>query len=127
MKFSAKITGHGPDAFAFLGDPSTNFIIIFNDDAPDALAELCVLHEEAELKEDVEVGDTIKFGPQEFVVTAVGSEANATLRGLGHCTIDFKGGPEPERPGCIMIQAVDASKPVPTEEDLAEGVMIEIF
>ena len=45
MKYCSKITGNGPDAFAFLGDPETNFIIIFNDDAPPALAELCVLHE----------------------------------------------------------------------------------
>ena len=29
MKYCSKITGNGPDAFAFLGDPETNFIIIF--------------------------------------------------------------------------------------------------
>lgn len=127
MKFSSKITGHGPDAFAFLGDPSTNFIILFNDDAPAALAELCVLHEETELKEEVAVGDTIAFGNLKYKVTAVGSEANATLKGLGHATIDFKGGPEPERPGCIMIEAIEGAPEAPTPDDLASGVVIEIY
>lgn len=123
MKYCSKITGNGPDAFAFLGDPETNFIIIFNDDAPPALAELCVLHEAAELVEDVKVGDTFVIADMPFIVSAVGSEANATLRGLGHCTLDFKGGPEAERPGCIMLEGDD---PI-TAADLVSGAMIEIF
>lgn len=123
MKFRSKITGHGPDAFAFLGDPDTNFIIIFNNDAPPALAELCVLHEPAELMDDVKVGDIFMIANKAFTASAVGSEANATLKGLGHCTLDFKGGPEPERPGCIMLEGDDPLTP----EDLASGAMIEIF
>lgn len=124
MKYSSKITGNGPDAFAFLGDPDTNFIIIFNDDAPPALAELCVLHETAELKADVEVGDTVVIAEKVFTVSAVGSEANATLRGLGHATLDFKGGPEPERPGCIMLEADSAGL---VAADLVAGATIEIY
>ena len=122
MKFRAKITGHGPDAYTFLGDPDTNFIIIFNDDAPPALAELCVLHETAQLLEDVAVGDTLVLGDVAFNVSAVGSEANATLRGLGHCTLDFKGGAEAERPGCISLEG-----DTPTADDLAAGGFIEIY
>jgi len=124
MKFNTKITGNGPDAFAFLGDPSTNFIILFNDDAPPALAELCVLHTKAELRADIEVGDTFVIGEKAFTVSAVGSEANATLRGLGHATIDFKGGPEPERPGCIMLEAAGEAL---TVDDLQPGVKIEVY
>ena len=123
MKFRSKITGNGPDAFAFLGDPETNFIIIFNNDAPPALEELCVLHEPAELLADVETGDTFVIANKVFNVSAVGSEANETLRGLGHCTVDFKGGPEAERPGCIMLEGDD---PI-TAADLVSGAMIEIF
>lgn len=123
MKYSAKITGNGPDAFAFLGDPDTNFIIIFNDDAPPALAELCVLHEKSELLADVAVGDTVIIAGKVFTASAVGSEVNQTLGGLGHCTIDFKGGPEPERPGCLMLEGDDAI----TEADLVAGAKIEIF
>ncbi|MCQ2492578.1 MAG: PTS glucitol/sorbitol transporter subunit IIA [Lachnospiraceae bacterium] len=123
MKFRAKITGHGPDAFTFLGDPDTNFIIIFNEDAPDALAELCVLHEITDLHADVVAGDLLIINNVPFTVSAVGSEANATLRGLGHCTLDFKGGPEPERPGCIMLEG---EKPL-TQDDLKAGALIEIY
>ena len=114
MKYCSKITGNGPDAFAFLGDPETNFIIIFNDDAPPALAELV---------EDVKVGDTFVIADMPFTVSAVGSEANATLRGLGHCTLDFKGGPEAERPGCIMLEGDE----VVTANDLVAGATIEIY
>lgn len=123
MKYGTKITGNGPDAFAFLGDPDTNFIILFNNDAPPELAELCVLHEPAELMADVEAGDTFILANKVFTVSAVGSEANETLRGLGHCTVDFKGGPEPERPGCIMLEGDD---PV-TAADLVAGARVEIY
>lgn len=123
MKYCSKITGNGPDAFAFLGDPDTNFIIIFNNDAPPALAELCVLHEPAELMDDVQVGDTMVIADMPFTVSAVGSEANATLRGLGHCTLDFKGGSEAERPGCIMLEGDE----VVTANDIVAGATIEIY
>ena len=123
MKYRSKITGNGPDAFAFLGDPDTNFIIIFNNDAPPALAELCVLHEPAELLADIVPGDTFMIANKVFTASAVGSEANATLKGLGHCTLDFKGGAEAERPGCIMLEGDDPLTPA----DLVSGAMIEVF
>ncbi len=123
MKYCSKITGNGPDAFAFLGDPDTNFIIIFNNDAPPALAELCVLHEPAELLADVKVGDVVMIANKAFTASAVGSEANATLKGLGHCTLDFKGGSVPERPGCIMLEGDEPLLP----SDLVYGAMIQIF
>lgn len=123
MKYRAKITGNGPDAFAFLGDPDTNFIIIFNNDAPPALAELCVLHEKAELLDNIKNDDVMIIAEKAFTVTAVGSEANSTLKALGHCTLDFKGGPKPERPGCIMLEGDDPLLP----SDLVEGAMIEVY
>ena len=45
-----------------------------------------------------------------------------TLRELGHCTLSFKGGDTPERPGCIMLQG-DAPL---VKDDIKMGVTIEI-
>lgn len=122
MKYQSKIVGLGPDALAFLDDEDMNFIIIFNEDAPPELAELSVLHTKAELKEDPAVGDTFKIGKKEFKISAVGWEAPHTLSQLGHCTLDFKGGDEAERPGCISLEGGKL-----TPEDLEIGGMIEIY
>jgi len=117
MKYQSKIVGLGPDALAFLEDEDMNFIIIFNEDAPPELAELSVLHTKAELKED-----TLKIGNKEFKVSAVGWEAPHTWAELGHCTLDFKGGSEAERPGCISLEGNKL-----TAEDLAVGGVIELY
>ena len=45
MKYRTTITGCGPEAFAFLSkELDLNFVIIFNEDAPEELAELSILH-----------------------------------------------------------------------------------
>ena len=113
MKYQSKIVGLGPDALAFLDDEDMNFIIIFNEDAPPELAEL---------KEDPAVGDTFRIGKKEYKISAVGWEAPHTLSQLGHCTLDFKGGDEAERPGCISLEGEKL-----TPEDLEIGGLIEIY
>ena len=45
-----------------------------------------------------------------------------TLSQLGHCTLDFKGGDEAERPGCISLEGEKL-----TPEDLEIGGLIEIY
>ena len=122
MKYQVKVTGLGEDALAFWGEDDNNFIIIFNEDAPPELADLSVLHTKGELKEPPAVGDTLKICDKSFKITAVGYEALKTLPELGHCTIDFRGGSEPDRPGCIMVEG-DELLP----EDIKIGGMIEIF
>ena len=46
---------------------------------------------------------------EEFKITCVGHEAPVTLKGLGHCTINFSGATEAELPGTIYVEA----KPMP--------------
>ncbi|WP_368318656.1 PTS glucitol/sorbitol transporter subunit IIA [Megasphaera massiliensis] len=41
---------------------------------------------------------------------------------MGHCTIVFKGGNEPERPGCIMVEGDEAL----LAADIKVGITIEI-
>ncbi|WP_122790954.1 PTS glucitol/sorbitol transporter subunit IIA [Intestinibacillus sp. Marseille-P6563] len=122
MKYCATITGWGEDALGFLADEDCNFMILFNEDAPAELAEIAVLHTKAELAADPAVGDTMMICDKVYDITAVGDEALHTLRQLGHCTLSFKGGSEPERPGCIMLEG-EPLRP----EDVVKGGTIEIY
>ncbi|CUH95540.1 hypothetical protein P22_1611 [Propionispora sp. 2/2-37] len=122
MKFHCEITGWGPEAVQFLTEPDLNSIIIFNEGVPPELAEMAVLHKPAPLLAEPVVGDTLSICGKVFTISAVGSEVVNTLKELGHCTLNFKGGPEPERPGCIMLEGDEL-----TPEDIVAGATIEIF
>ena len=122
MKYCSTITGWGPDALGFLEEEDCNFLILFNEDAPEELAEIAVLHTKAELAADPAPGDTLVLCGQVYDVTAVGDEALHTLRELGHCTLSFKGGSEPERPGCIMLTVEPLTAAV-----IQKGGTIEIY
>ena len=123
MKYHTIITGWGDAALDFLEDPEANFIIIFNDDAPPELAEVSVLHTKEQLLAIPAAGDTVLIGEKVFDITAVGEEAKSTLRTLGHCTLCFKGGSVPERPGCIML----AGEEPLLKSDIQVEVPIEIY
>ena len=122
MKFHATITGWGEDALGFLDMEEMNCVIIFNDNAPEELAEISILHTKSDVYEEPVPGDTLFFCGKAYDITAVGTEAKQTLRELGHCTLSFKGGNEPERPGCIMLEGEKL-----TPADIAKGGVIEIF
>ncbi|HCX64294.1 MAG TPA: PTS sorbitol transporter subunit IIA [Eubacteriaceae bacterium] len=101
MKYNVKITEIGDIALDFL---SENMLIIFNNNAPKELAEMSVMHEIKELGSDVEVDDLIEIGGKEYMVTAVGGEANSTLRKMGHCSFKFDGETEAQLPGTIHLK-----------------------
>lgn len=122
MKYCATITGWGEDALGFLEEEDCNFLVIFNETAPAELAEIAVLHTEATLHADPAPGDTLMLCGKVYDITAVGDEALHTLRELGHCTLSFKGGATPERPGCIMLEG----EPI-TAADIQTGGTIEIY
>jgi PTS family porter len=123
MKFYCEITSWGEEALHFLDDPNANFIVIFDNNAPAELAEFSVLHTTANYNEDPAVGDTMIICDKAFDITAVGDEALHTLRQIGHCTLSFKGGTAPERPGCIMLTG-DTSL---TAADFKMGATIEVY
>lgn len=122
MKYHSEITGWGEEALFFLSEKEMNFIIIFNEGAPAELAEISVLHKPAPILVDLAVGDTVIICGKVFTITAIGDEARQTLNELGHCTLSFKGGAEPERPGCIMLEGEDL-----VAEDFTVGGTIEIY
>lgn len=122
MKYCSTITGWGPDALEFLGVEDCNFLVLFNEDAPEELAEIAVLHTKADLFVDPAPGDVLVICEKVYDVTAIGDEALHTLRELGHCTLSFKGGSVPERPGCIMLEG----EPL-TAADIQKGGTIELY
>ncbi len=121
MKYSTTITGWGEEALSFLGEENP-FVVIFNQNAPEELAEIAILHKNAELKADPAVGDTMTFCGKTYQVTAVGDEAIHTLRTLGHCTLLFTGASEPELGGQIVLKG----EPL-TTDDVKVGGKIELF
>ena len=99
-----------------------NFVIIFNEDAPEELAELSILHTQEKVLAMPVPGDIMKLGKNIYTITAVGTEVEQTLTTLGHCTLAFGGATEAYRPGCIMLDG-----PVLTKEAVPVGETIEIY
>lgn len=122
MKYNSKITGLGIDSLHFLEDKDCNFIIIFNDNAPEELAEISVLHENTELKEIPQVGGIVKICGKKYIITCVGSEVEHTLKELGHCTMSFNGKDETSQAGTIELKG-EQMKP----SDIVVGGYIEIL
>jgi len=122
MKYSVSITGWGGDALEFLKDKDNSFLIFFDENAPEELAEIAVLHTKSELLADPGPGDMLIICEKVYTITAVGDEALQTLRSMGHCTFYFKGSDLPERPGCIMLEGAP-----PDPEDIIPGGMLEIY
>lgn len=100
MDYKTKITAVGETVAEFL---EQEIIIVYNENAPAELAEISVLHTIAELDRDVRAEDVVVLGNKDYVVTAVGGEANHTLRAMGHCTFSFKGASQVELPGHIEL------------------------
>jgi len=123
MKYHSEITGWGTEAMQFLTEADLNCIIIFNDGVPPELADMAVLHKPAPILADFAAGDMLSICGKVFTISAIGSEVMHTLKELGHCTLSFKGGPTPERPGCIMLEGEEALTPA----DFTIGTAIEIF
>jgi PTS system glucitol/sorbitol-specific IIA component len=118
MKYSTTITGWGVEALDFLDE---GFVVIFDTNAPEELAEIAILHEHAEVTADPAPGDSVSFCGKTYTITAVGDEALHTLRTLGHCTLVFSGAAEAELPGQIVLKGER-----PTAADIQVGGKIEI-
>ena len=122
MKYCSEITKWGAEAFYFLTEKELNFIVLFNEGAPAELMEISILHKKAKLLSAIAVDDTLLICDKAFNITAIGDEALHTFKEMGHCTICFKGGSVPERPGCIMVEG-EALQP----DDIHVGGLIEIY
>lgn len=100
MGYQSTVTEIGPMVQEFIGE---KMIIVFNDNAPAALREMAVMHTIEEMEREISVDDIIVIGGREYLVTAVGGEANETFKTMGHCTFCFNGGSTAKIPGQIEL------------------------
>lgn len=84
--FKTQITEIGKDAYEML---SNNVLVLFGDDAPDLLKDICFMHTSKELKENIIAGDCIKIDNQLYNIACVGNVACTTLSSMGHCSLIF--------------------------------------
>ncbi len=120
--YLTKVTKVGPEVAEFLEEAKT--LVLFEEGAPPELAEMSVLHEHKERREEPpEVGDMMAIGDKEFRITAVGRSAWKNMLQLGHASFKFNGANEDELSGEIYLEAAGS-------EDVGEivrpGVRVEI-
>lgn len=84
--FKSKVTKLGDLVDSFIEE---KMLILFKDNAPDELADYCVLHSGNELTDTVRENDVFSIGDTEYKVVFVGSEVQKNLRDLGHITLRF--------------------------------------
>jgi len=100
LQFNAKITQIGQYAADALED---NMLILFNQTAPDDVADYCFIHDQGNDVGIISTDSTLLLGGYDYVVTAVGSIANRNLETLGHITIKFDAQSVAEYPGTIHV------------------------
>jgi PTS system glucitol/sorbitol-specific IIA component len=86
--YSTTVTKLGDLVAAFYEE---KMIILFKDNAPEELADYCVLHAGNELSEIIIQGDILVIAGQEYKILYVGDEVQANLGNLGHITLRFDG------------------------------------
>lgn len=89
--YQTQVTNIGDLANAFLDE---KMIILFKDNAPEELADYCILHSGNQLLQAVRAGDCLRIQDQEYAILYVGDEVEANLANLGHITLRFNGAKE---------------------------------
>ncbi len=115
--FDTKVKTIGKDAELFKNEDT---LILFGNSAPEELKDYCYSIDVNPILGEIQPNQVFKFDNQEYTITAVGSEAPVTLKGLGHCTIRFNGSENAEMPGTIYVER----KPMP---DIQVGTKIQII
>lgn len=105
--YQSKISQIGEFAQDALTD---GMLILFKIGAPADLADYCFVHSHDDLKQDLQVGQTIYLGKQSYKITAVGDVASVNFCELGHITLKFDGNSQAELPGTIHIKGETLSQ-----------------
>jgi glucitol/sorbitol PTS system EIIA component len=117
-----EVTNVGPEVEELLEEAGT--LVLFEEGAPPELAEMSVLHEHSESRENPpEVGDMMVIDGREFRITAVGDSAWKNMLKLGHASFKFNGAEEVELPGEICLEEPGSGD---IGESIRPGVRLEI-
>lgn len=120
--YLTEVTKVGPEVEEFLEEDGT--LVLFEEGAPPELAEMSVLHEHSERREEPpEAGDLMVIDGREFEITAVGESAWKTMLQIGHASFKFNGAEEVELPGEICLEGPGSGD---VGESIRPGVRLEI-
>lgn len=99
-----------------------NLLVLFGKDAPPELADISVLHEsDVNEHNQLQEGNTLSLGKQDYKILKVGSEANENFDSLGHVSIYFSDEENIDiLPGAILVSPS-------TFPDLKVGEAIKIY
>lgn len=100
--YKTVVTKLGESVSEFL---EQGMLITFKDNAPDALAEYCILHSENNLMENIQIGDTLSIESDSYRIIGMGNAVNKNLKALGHITFDFNGLEEVDLPGTLALES----------------------
>ena len=80
-------------------------LVLFNEEAPEELKDICVLHRfvEPPQAEGFMEGKKVCFDQEEYTITEVGSVAFENFRKLGHLSFHFGHSEQPVLPGSIRL------------------------
>lgn len=115
LLYKTKITKIGEQAYDIT---KIGIAIIFNETAPNELAQISFLHTIEELRGKIREKDILKIDDKIFNILDIGYEVNKNLELLGHCTLKFENETE-LLPGDMRIEG--------TMPDIKIGTTIEIY
>lgn len=98
--WQAEISAIGEQAALFLEEKR---LVLFSDRAPKDIIDYCVVHREGELIVPLATDQYLEIFDMIYPITAVGGVASHNLAELGHITLLFDGGTEPELPGTVHL------------------------
>lgn len=103
--FESVVTGIGEAATEFF---QAGMIVLFGNESPPELQEIAVIHGPARCDGVVRPGHLLCMAGRSYRITAVGSVAQQNLEELGHAVIKFNGREQPELPGDLCVEALEA-------------------
>ncbi|VBB09504.1 phosphotransferase system glucitol/sorbitol-specific iia component [Lucifera butyrica] len=86
--YNTTVTSIGESAAAFIAD---KMIILFKENAPEELADYCILHGENKVAGIIRENDILVIAGREYTISYVGDEVQTNLQQLGHITLRFTG------------------------------------
>ena len=86
--YQTKVTNLGVMAADFFVQ---RMIIMFQDNAPEELADYCVLHSENRVLDIIQENDVLVIAGREYKIIDVGEDVQTNLQNLGHITLRFDG------------------------------------
>jgi glucitol/sorbitol PTS system EIIA component len=80
-------------------------IILFQDNAPEELADYCILHRGNYVADIIQANDMLVISGEEYKIVCVGDEVQTNLQNLGHITLRFDGSKEGQG-GSVYLEDV---------------------